>query len=286
MSAAAQDITWPGDRASALAPDFAVTAYGATVGVAVDDATLIPILKTRLPAFAREMAPGSIDSLVAISSSEEADGRPRFDCHDGVVRRRSDSLDDLLGDFEAQLRFAFAQWSRREVFLHAGVVGWKGQAILLPGRSHAGKTSLVAALIAAGAEYFSDEHAVIDSDGWVHPAPKPLSVRDRRDGRQRNVDPGAFSAGIAATPLRAGLVVVTRFRHGAHWRPRPMTAGESALALMENAVAARIFPERVTHAVAAVARRAKAIASDRPEAARVAPRILDALERRAGHDRE
>jgi predicted ATPase len=38
----------------------------------------------------------------------------------------------------------------RRVFVHAGVVGWKGQAILVPGRSYSGKTTLIAALMKAG----------------------------------------------------------------------------------------------------------------------------------------
>jgi hypothetical protein len=41
--------------------------------------------------------------------------------------------------------------------------------MVLPGKSFAGKTTLVAALVRAGAEYWSDEYAVLDANGDVHP---------------------------------------------------------------------------------------------------------------------
>jgi len=38
------------------------------------------------------------------------------------------------------------------LFVHAGVVDWQGQAILIPGRSMTGKTTLVKSLVEAGAD--------------------------------------------------------------------------------------------------------------------------------------
>jgi hypothetical protein len=55
------------------------------------------------------------------------------------------------------------------VFVQAGVVGVGERAMVLPGKSFAGKTTLVAALVRAGAEYWSDEYAVLDANGDVHP---------------------------------------------------------------------------------------------------------------------
>jgi hypothetical protein len=65
-----------------------------------------------------------------------------------------------------------AENARRWIFVHAGVVAWRGQAIVIPGATQSGKTSLVAALVRAGAEYFSDEYAVFDARGRVHPLPR------------------------------------------------------------------------------------------------------------------
>ena len=52
---------------------------------------------------------------------------------------------------------------------HAGVVGWRGRAIVIPGRSHAGKSTLVAELVRRGAVYYCDEFAVLHETGRVHP---------------------------------------------------------------------------------------------------------------------
>ena len=46
--------------------------------------------------------------------------------------------------------------------VHAGALLIDGKALLLPGTSHAGKSSLVAELLRRGASHFSDEYALID----------------------------------------------------------------------------------------------------------------------------
>lgn len=48
---------------------------------------------------------------------------------------------------------------------------------MVPGRTLSGKSSLVLALVKAGADYYSDEYAVFDGSGRVHPYSKPLSRR-------------------------------------------------------------------------------------------------------------
>ncbi len=62
--------------------------------------------------------------------------------------------------------------------LHAGAVLLGEQALLLPAVTHAGKSSPVAELLLRGATYFSDEYALIDSAGRVHPYPRPLLLRN------------------------------------------------------------------------------------------------------------
>ena len=49
-----------------------------------------------------------------------------------------------------------------------------GHGIMLPGYSFAGKTTLVAEFVRAGALYYSDEYAVLDRDRFAHPYPRPL----------------------------------------------------------------------------------------------------------------
>lgn len=62
--------------------------------------------------------------------------------------------------------------------LHSGVLARDGKAILLPGRSGAGKTTLTAAMAANGWQYFSDELALIDSASCrVRPFPQAMVIK-------------------------------------------------------------------------------------------------------------
>ena len=54
---------------------------------------------------------------------------------------------------------------RDMVAIHSGVVAWNGCAALLPGASHAGKTTLVTGLLKRGAVYSSDEYALLGCRG-------------------------------------------------------------------------------------------------------------------------
>src|SRR4051794_20574153 len=56
---------------------------------------------------------------------------------------------------------------------------------VIPRVSHSGKTTLVAALVRAGATYYSDEYAVFDAQGSVHPYARPLGIRDGNGDRPR-----------------------------------------------------------------------------------------------------
>jgi hypothetical protein len=64
--------------------------------------------------------------------------------------------------------------------VHAGVVLVGESLVLLPGPSGSGKSSLVAHLVARGARYYSDELAILDAEGRVHPYRRPLMLRGAR----------------------------------------------------------------------------------------------------------
>lgn len=64
-------------------------------------------------------------------------------------------------------------------YVHAGVVAIDGEALILPGLSRAGKSTLVLALLQQGAEFLSDELLVFDPDNRVLlPFPRAVKVRD------------------------------------------------------------------------------------------------------------
>lgn len=186
-------------------------------------------------------------------------------------------LPQLLTTFENHAELYSAYHAKDYLFIHAGVVGWQGQAILIPGRSMSGKSSLVRALLKAGASYYSDEFALLDADGCVHPYPVPLSIR--KNGALIGEKHALASLGIqpATEALPVGLIVVAKHKRYARWQPKSLPPAEAMLALMDNAVAARRNPEFSMPILKKVVSRAKAITSKRGEAKRVAKAILRSL---------
>jgi hypothetical protein len=135
----------------------------------------------------------------------------------------------MVAQLEQTIQSYLAVSAKDLVFVHAGVVAWQQRAMIIPGRSMAGKSTLVKALLAAGATYYSDEFAVLDDRGQVHPYPRRLSIRTP-NGTER---PTAESLGapVGKDPLPVHMVVQTSFRAGADWRPQRLSAGKALLEL-------------------------------------------------------
>ena len=196
--------------------------------------------------------------------------------HDGGVRTAA-NVDALLEAFEDDAKLQTAARASGVLFVHAGVVAWQGRAILIPGRSRAGKSTLVHALLRAGADYYSDEFALLDTDGRVHPYPLPLSLR--ADGRSpaRRIDPSQLGARVAQSPAFVEVIVATQYRRRARWRPRPISRGDAFILLMENTVAARQPPARTMPILRDAVLRATAVRSWRGEAQLTARQLIASL---------
>lgn len=191
------------------------------------------------------------------------------------VKRRN--LLDLLG---SKVRIAVAEYALERVFIHAGVVGWKGRAIVIPARSFKGKTSLTAALVRCGALYYSDEYAVLDKRGRVHPFPKKLSLRGVKNEFEQ-VDHAVETLGGKAgkRPLPVGMVVVSEYKKGAKWKPEIQNSSGGMMELINNSVSIRRDPKFVLPILSKVVSNALIVKSKRGEAETTAPPILSLLER-------
>jgi hypothetical protein len=120
---------------------------------------------------------------------------------------------------------------------------------------------------------------VLDSEGLVHPYPKPLSIRagELRLQADHPVESLNGVAGVEAIPL--GMVVVTYYRPGAEWDPRELSPGEAALALLSHTVTARTRPDEAIRAISRAVENAVVYEGERGEAQELAPRLLAQLER-------
>jgi len=256
-----------------------VTAFGVRLGVRVDDAELLPGICRHLPPACRSLDSPAVDHLYSIRSSPpvHATGASRFfQVYSGSERRAGTPNEACaLAVLEAAVRFDLAMSATRWTFVHAGAVGWNGRAIILPAECGHGKSRLVEALVRAGATYYSDEFAVIDGRGRVHPFAKPISLRDDRGGRTITAEEIGGTTGTR--PLPVGLIVATRHVPGAPWHPRALSPGEALFALLPHTLRARTAPRQVLRALARTAREARGLEGERGEAGAVAPELLRML---------
>ncbi|MEJ7582719.1 MAG: hypothetical protein WKF43_01285 [Acidimicrobiales bacterium] len=239
------------------------------VDAPVDDETL----SAHLPPGSRPVRHRPDDRLFAVVAT--AGGR--YDVFDGPVPSGfGQSLPAAMSTVAADLRRTLAERSPTLVFVHAGAVAVDGRAVVLPGRSEAGKSSLVAALVGAGAEYLSDEYAPLDGAGLVHPYPQ--DIRLRIDGSTAVVAPRELGGSVAIGPVPVGAIVVTSFhRPSTRWRPRRGTQGEGAIALVEHSPTAATRPGEALSATTAAARGATVLVGRRGDADVAATSVLRRL---------
>jgi len=257
-------------------------AYGVRVGVRVNRAEALDSVRDYLPPQWKPSTSPVVDRLYSLVIGGNDSRRPkvrRFNLVYGDAARLARSLDieSVLRSLESDMQYYVAEAAPRRVFVHAGVIGWRGRAVMIPGRSFSGKTTLVAELVRAGAVYYSDEYAVLDSSGRVHPYARPLSIRQGEgvESERRPVESLGGSRG--AQPLSVGLVVVTEYRSGASWRPRLLSAGQGALALLNNTVSIQRNPEAAFPVLKRVASQARILKGARGEAKGVVDSILRSL---------
>jgi hypothetical protein len=257
-------------------------AYGFRVGVRFNDPALLEQLGPHLPPGWRPCASPKVDQIFSVWVSLRgaragavgrvyAGGQRR-----ALVTDPSQALEVL----ESEIRQGVAAAARGRTFVHAGVVGWRGQAILVPGRSRSGKTTLVTELVESGAAYYSDEFAVLDRHGRVHPFAKSLSIREgcpcHEVVRRRRAEELGGSCG--EEPLPVGLVVLTSHRPGAEWRPATLTRGQAVLEMLAHTVPARLQPEASLIALERAVARATVLQGERGEARELAASLMRHVE--------
>jgi len=256
--------------------------YGRRIGVRVSDPQVLPQIMDLLPP-GRAASPSPVVrrlySIFVGGDGARAGVRRLHLAYANSLRiARTPDLQAALDAFESDVRLYVAERARRRVFVHAGVVGWRGRAIVIPGRSFSGKSSLVAALVRAGATYYSDEYAVFDERGRVHSFLSPLSLRNQDAQRPPKYRAESLGRPPGGKRLTVGLVAVSEYRPGARWRPRHLTPGQGILALLANTVPARERPAAALAALKqAVGHAPVVLQGTRGEAAEVADLLLEKI---------
>ncbi len=223
---------------------------------------------------------------------------PRRAVHSFSVRRNSlaeyvlfkgrqkitfgDDKENFLKFLDWQIRMTIAEFAVSRVFVHAGVVEWEGKAIILPAKSFGGKTTLVKELTKLGAKYYSDEYAVLDEDGFVHPFPKMISIRGLID-KYRQIDyPIETFGGIkGVVPVPVGMVLLTEFESGAEWHAQVLSEGMGMIELLSHTIPIRYNPKFSLKVLNKIVNRAIIVKTKRGEAEEFAVKVLSFFESKA-----
>jgi hypothetical protein len=263
------------------AAGFAFTCQGVRVGIRANTDQALEQVFARLPP-GWEPSPGPIvEDLCSllVGGTKPGSTLRRFSLlyWGSSLVARDLAVEEVLEKLESFLHLMIAVRARRRQFVRAAVAGWRGNAILILGPRSSGRSTLLGALLRAGAAYYSDRYAVLDTRGRVHPYPTPLPAHLGFGVEEGGATGGRPEVKRAARPLPVGLVVDTRYDAGARCRPRKLSPGESLFAMLKHAVDARLRPQAALTYLHGVATRATALRGKRGEAEEAAAALLRQL---------
>lgn len=231
-------------------------AFGVRLRVRADSEAVLERIPALLPPGARSCPGSPVEESFDLLADD--DGTYRLERGDAPVANRLD-LELALMLLDEHLRTYVGLHAEHSIFVQAGVVGYQGRAIVIPGRSMAGKTTLVRELVRAGAVYYSDECAVLDEQGLVHPYPTAPASRESAPG---------------AGPLRIGAVVLTAYRPGAHWQPTRGSPGRGVTALLAHSPAATTRSGQAMQVISRAVAGAAVLEGERGEASELVAPLL------------
>jgi hypothetical protein len=176
-----------------------------------------------------------------------------------------DRLESELGLFAAERLDGL-------VAVHAALIVWEGAAIVVPGPSYSGKTTLCVAAIEIGATVWSDEFTLVDPDsGRVLGWPRPLRIRTSASPERRALD----DAGAPPPePLPVGVVAPVRYGQGVS-SLAPISRGEAVMEILANTVCGESRPQESFRAALAMTHSARLIGGHRGDAAVTMAELLE-----------
>lgn len=249
---------------------------GVCFGFQANARTLLEALTRLVPGIPCEESP---EIFFSIHDSGEPSSPARYAIGlNGRFAPLRFGLSDALHLLQCYMQEIVAMRARDLVLVHAAAVGWKHTAILIPGASRSGKSTLAMALVEQGATYYSDELAVLDESGYVYPYLREPVLRGSTGlDAARHTAASIVSGKLRPGPAPVGLVVLSKYSETATLRSRQLAARETLFGLLQNTVAVRSRPELSLKVLNIVSLRATGIEVERGEASPAASAVLDVV---------
>ena len=259
---------------------FYFESYGVKIGVTTNEAEAIQevkdLVKNNFQSCFREIKEADVEHHFLLKRNPSK--KDSLYKNGEKLLTRTDR-ENLIKRLDSSIRLTVAEFAIGRVFVHAGVVCWKGKALLIPARSFRGKTTLTAALVKRGALYYSDEYAVLDKNGFVHPFARPLSIRGEIDDFKQvdyAVETLGGKAGTEKIPV--GMVLITEYKPNGKWKPEKLSSANGIIELIKNTIPIRNNPQFSLEVLNQVANRAIFIKSKRGDVSKSADLILNFFE--------
>jgi hypothetical protein len=258
--------------------EFGVDVFDSSIHVECADSEILEVLKRYVfppvphrnsaassPDIHLSIGRGARDFWVSLNHKPAASAVTLHDAALAAVKALDDAVVHRMKMFRA---------------VHAGAVLINETAVILPGSTHAGKSSLVAELLRQGASCFSDEYALIDNEGQVHSYPRPLLLRNGLP-RQSLVLPEELNAGFAVCSAPVGWIFALDYVVGEEaWNMHEMAQSEAVMLLLRNTPHEMAHSPEIVDFFLRVAANAVCYAGQRCDAAEAATRVIDLIHRK------
>ncbi len=252
-------------------------AYGVKFELRVPDALRSQLAWPIVPG-AEFAVEGQADAILTVQECQSDEGETRYEIiENNAVLSAVSCLEAAACAVESWAQLTVATLAKELVFVHAGVVAWKDRAIVVPGRSLTGKSTLVLSLVESGADYYSDEYAIFDTEGRVHPYWRLPKLRVASGQKVAASLLGGTLSGAPPKPIHLGWVLVSRYEADSRWHPRRLSCGGTLLGLLDNTVPLRCRPEQSVQVLARAVKNAQGFEGMRGEAADFAEQVLASL---------
>lgn len=209
----------------------------------------------------------------------------------GSTRIASGPVERAVSAFLTHVNVQAIATVENSLVLHAAAVAVSGRALVIPAQPGAGKSTLCAALVAAGADYLTDEAVPLLPDGRALPYPKPIVVGSgsfpvleawagtspalgRHPASVWWLDPADLNRARWCEPVTIGWVIAARYGPGQPLELKPMSAAATTATMASNAFNLPRFGRTGLEQLADLSRHVSGFELQHGDAARAADAVL------------